>query len=226
MTEGITLRPPETTRIKSRRRLVSRRAAIKRGALYTAGGIAAAGGLAGAAVATVHAIGKAIEHSQRPAPDTHVTIENDQVVPSPDNKPQPVKIVFVPQQGSTTEYNQGKIVVRSIPRDGQEKTDLLSPSEFRTNHAVRVIGGTYGHYPPPPEKNLGAIIFNNKSQGVWFKLTDPNGQPVNPRTGALLGANEKPSYVAAAFLTVASRESRHQRPQNPQTPQPSQNTYR
>ncbi|GEM_PF-3807746 len=171
---------------------VSRRDFLK--GVATVAGIGATGGLTFKAMETLANTNKSIQGQ-------YLTRDKEGKFHAT-NEPQIVQVSFSP---TLNPDSKGKITFRlGNPNEGSEEKSM-PPSEIKTQFAARMAGSGFSGQ----NQTYARIdVFNpNRNEmekvGVWFKLTNKEGQNVDPQ-GNVLKENEKPRFAAANFASVIS----------------------
>lgn len=117
------------------------------------------------------------------------------------DKPEVVEVKYTAHADPTSQlWNEGNIIIQQEHEPNASGGQQFPPEEIKTTHAVRVTGGTYPDYRGPARLEV-MIDGKERTVGEWFRLSDEQGNPVNPQ-GQPLSEGEAPYHVAANFVTV------------------------
>ncbi len=122
------------------------------------------------------------------------------------DKPQVVKVKYVPNADSTTKHwNGSNIVVRRKPEADFGGRDV-SPQAIGSPYAVRVAGGAFGGPSEVTRFQVTDSSGQKHTVGEWFELSDDQGNPVK-LDGTPLQEDENPYFTAANFVTVEGSQT-------------------
>ena len=194
----------------SRPSFISRARNLLMGAVITATGGAAIEATVHPAEKTIEAVTRGIGNAKGEAGKI-VDVDHDAfgkyLTMQPDgrliisDKPEVVEVEYIAQADPTSQlWNGGNIIIQQEYEPNASGGQQFPPEAIKPTHAVRVAGGTYPDYRGPARFEL-TIDGKKYTVGEWFRLSDEQGNPVNPQ-GQLLSEGEDPYHVAANFVTV------------------------